>query len=63
MCDVIAAHPQLVSAGFNDLDAAALTRATVQQPARLGPDRFRTLARMAEQAIATWRYERQFHPV
>jgi peptidoglycan/xylan/chitin deacetylase (PgdA/CDA1 family) len=63
MCDVIAAHPQLISARFNDLDAATLTRAIAQPPVRLGPDRFRTLARMAEQAVATWRYERQLRPV
>ena len=63
MCDAIAAHPQLVSAGFNDLDAAELIRIREEQPTRLSPNRLRTLARMAEQAVATWCYERQLRPV
>jgi hypothetical protein len=63
MCDAIAADPRLISAGFNDLDAALLMRAPEIQPTRLGPNRLRTLARMTEQAMATWRYERQLHPV
>ncbi len=63
MCDAIATHPNLESAGFNDLNASALTRTPNQQPTRLGPNRLRTLARMAEQAVATWRYERQLRPV
>lgn len=63
MCDAIMADPRLVSAGFHDLDAAALTSNMAQQPARLGPNRLRSLARMAEQAVATWRYERQLRPV
>lgn len=63
MCDAIAADPRLVSAGFNDLDAELLTRVSAEQPTRLGPNRLRTLARMAEQAVATWRYERQLRPV
>jgi hypothetical protein len=63
MCDAIAADPRLICAGFNDLDAAVLTQASAEQPTRLGPNRLRTLARMVEQAIATWRYERQLRPV
>jgi hypothetical protein len=63
MCDAIAAHPSLVSAGFNDLDATALMRTPDQPLTRLGPNRLRTFARMAEQAVATWRYERQLRPV
>ncbi len=63
MCDAIAAHPQLFSAGFNDLDTVALTRTREKQPTRLGPNRLRTLVRIAEQAVATWRYERQLRPV
>jgi hypothetical protein len=63
MCDAIAADPRLVSAGFNDLDAVALTRAVDPRLVRLGPNRLRTFARMAEQAVATWRYERQLRPV
>jgi hypothetical protein len=63
MCKAIADDPRLVSAGFNDLDAAALTRIPDLQPTRLGPNHWRTFARMAEQALATWRYERQLRPV
>lgn len=63
MCKAIADDPRLVSAGFNDLDAAALTRSPDRQPTRLGPNHLRTFARMAEQALATWRYERQLRPV
>lgn len=63
MCDAIAGDPRLVSAGFNDLDAATLTRAVSHQPVRLGHNRLRTFARMAEQAVATWRYERQLRPI
>lgn len=63
MCNAIAGDPRLVSAGFNDLDAAALSCAPDLQLTRLGPNRLRTLARMAEQAVATWRYERQLRPV
>jgi hypothetical protein len=63
MCDAIAADPQLVSAGFNDLDATVFRSPPSQQLTRLGPNRLRTLARMAEQALATWRYERQLRPV
>ena len=60
MCNVIAAHDQLSSAGFADLDPIALVSGTA---ARLSPNRVRTLMRIAEQAIATWRYERQLRPV
>lgn len=63
MCDVIAADPRLISAGFNDVDPAAVTAGSANKPGRLGPNRLRTLARMAEQAVATWRYERQLRPV
>jgi hypothetical protein len=63
MCDAISTQPHLVSAGFNDLDATAFRNLSGQQLTRLGPNRLRTLARMAEQALATWRYERQLRPV
>jgi hypothetical protein len=63
MCDAIAADPQLVSAGFNDLDTEAFRNPPSQQLTRLAPNRLRTLARMAEQALATWRYERQLRRV
>jgi hypothetical protein len=63
MCNAISTHPHLVSAGFNDLDATAFRNPPEQQLTRLGPNRLRTLARMAEQALATWRYERQLRPV
>jgi hypothetical protein len=63
MCDAISAHPQLVSAGFNDLDATAFRNPPDQQLSRLGPNRLRTWGRMTEQALATWRYEHQLRPV
>lgn len=63
MCDVIANDPRLVSAGFNDLDAKVLTCTSAGLQTRLGPNHLRTLARMVEQAFATWRYERQLRPV
>ena len=63
MCDAIAADPRLISAGFNDLDAERLTRDSATPAARLGPNRLRTYTRMAEQAVATWRYERQLRPI
>ena len=63
MCKAIADDPRLVSAGFNDLDAVALTRIPDLQPTRLGANHLRSFARMAEQALSTWRYERQLRPV
>lgn len=63
MCKAIADDPRLVSAGFNTLDPVALTRSVSPPPDRLGPNHLRTFARMAEQALATWRYERQLRPV
>jgi peptidoglycan/xylan/chitin deacetylase (PgdA/CDA1 family) len=63
MCDAIANDPRLVSAGFNDLDAEQMTRASVTQPTRLGPNRWRTWERIVQQAVATWRYEHQLRPV
>lgn len=62
MCRVIEKHPDLVSAGFHDLDPAIAQEYPIKQP-RLGPSRLRTGMRMAEQAIGTWLYERQLRPV
>jgi peptidoglycan/xylan/chitin deacetylase (PgdA/CDA1 family) len=61
MCQMIAEHPDLTTAGFADLDPLALLR-PASPPTRLGPNRWRTASRMAEQALATWRYERQLRP-
>lgn len=63
MCKAIADDSRLESAGFNDLDEVALKRIPDPQPTRLGPNHLRSFARMAEQALATWRYERQLRPV
>ncbi|MFM9853743.1 MAG: polysaccharide deacetylase family protein [Sphingomonadaceae bacterium] len=62
MCHTIAEHPALESAGFDDLDVA-LAEPHVQTTSRLEPSLMRTAARMAEQALATWRYERQLRPI
>lgn len=59
MCHAIAANPLLQSSGFIGLDVAA----TREPELRLGPNRWRTYRRIAEQALATWRYERQLRPV
>lgn len=60
LCAHIATHPGLKTAGFADLDPA-----TADHPmpgARLGPSRIRTALRIAEQAVATWRYEHRLMP-
>lgn len=62
MCRMIETHPGLVSAGFHDLDPA-IAGADRAPQTRLGPGRLRTGLRMLEQALATWRYERQLLPV
>lgn len=59
MCDAIAAHPSLRATGFAALSPPPA--APVDRP-RLGPDRIRTAARIAEQALATWRYEHRLRP-
>jgi hypothetical protein len=59
MCRTIAQEPGLRTATFADLDAVAVL---VEEKPRLGPDRLRTLARLGEQALATWRYERRLRP-
>lgn len=61
MCGTIASHPRLQTSGFSTLDPEIATRAR-SATTRLGPSRLRTLDRMAQQAVATWLYERRFLP-
>jgi hypothetical protein len=61
MCRAIAIHPGLQTSGFIALDPEIATREP-SGAARLGPSRLRTLDRMAQQAVATWLYERRFFP-
>ncbi len=58
MCCTIASHLRLQSSGFSGLDPVMTTQ---ERPGatRLGPSRLRTLDRMAQQAVATWLYERR----
>lgn len=61
LCRAIASHPGLNSAGFGDLDPAIID--TTDTPmARLAPNIWRTGWRVIEQALMTWRYERQLRP-
>ena len=59
MCAEIGANPALKSSGFRNLDEAAILSSTTS---RLHPSTLRTAARIAEQALATWRYERRLLP-
>lgn len=61
MCRTIADHPGLETSGFADLDAA-VANGGAARAARLAPNRMRTLGRMAQQAVATWIYERRLLP-
>ena len=61
LCRTIAETPGLRAAGFADLDAAALAAAPAAAY-RLPPNYLRTFGRLAEQLLATWRYERRFLP-
>lgn len=63
MCEVIAGHPGLSSAGFADLDPAAILANADKHVDRLPARPLRTLGRIAQQAVGTWRYERQLRPV
>lgn len=63
MCETIARHPGLSAAGFADLDPAATLANADQHVDRLPPRPLRTLGRIAQQALGTWRYERQLRPV
>ena len=62
MCEAIARNPNLHTSGFRGLDPAIADRPGTDQ-SRAEPSRIRTALRMAEQALATWRYERQWLPV
>lgn len=61
MCRSIAAHPGLQTAGFADLDPG-IANSDLAHGTRLGPSRVRTFNRMAQQALATWIYDRQLFP-
>ncbi len=60
LCREVERSDHLRSATFSDLDADALVAA--RPAARLAPSHPRTAARMAEQLVATWRYERRLIP-
>jgi len=62
LCDGIAGRKALVPAGFSDLAPPPATPSIVPR-GRLAPSRLRTWARMGEQAVATWRYERRLRPL
>jgi hypothetical protein len=61
LCRTIAATPGLRAAGFADLDATTLMQAAPADT-RLPPHTLRTAGRLAEQMLATWRYERRLLP-
>ena len=61
MCQTIKESPDLMAVGFGDLDPDTATLSKANQ-LRLGPNRLRTGLRLAEQALANLRYERQLHP-
>lgn len=63
MCEAIAAHPTLSSAGFADLYPAAMLANSETGADRLPAQPLRTFGRIAQQALGTWRYERQLRPV
>lgn len=63
MCRTIAAHPNLATARFGDLDCQTIVGAENSKLARLDYNPFRTAARMVEQAMATWFYEHRLRPV
>lgn len=62
LCRTIAETAGISPAGFQDLDPALLTRSSKSTPKLLPPNRLRTLARVAEQALGTWLYERRLLP-
>ena len=57
LCRAIAADPRITPATFADLPDPTLSP-TSEVPDRLPPSRVRTWSRIAQQAWATWRYER-----
>ncbi len=62
LCDVIAQQPALQGVGFTQL-RSDLVHVNRPHPTRLHANRLRTLERMVEQAVATWRFERQLRPI
>jgi len=54
MCRALADHPGLRSAGFRDLDPAALAETAADPAPLLPPSYIRTAGRMAEQAVSAW---------
>ncbi len=60
LCREVERNQHLRAATFADLDADAMIAA--QPVARLTPSYPRTAARMAEQLVATWRYEHRLIP-
>jgi hypothetical protein len=63
MCRTIADHSLLESAGFNDLPDTVLAKPRGFTATRLAPSLPRTVERIIQQALSTWRYERQLRPV
>jgi len=61
MCRTIAGHPGLTTNGFADLDPV-MAGPGRSAGSRLAPDRLRRLSRIAQQAVATWLYERRLLP-
>ena len=59
LCRTIAGNPSLSAARIGELDGRIATDGDREH---LAPNRLRTLARMGEQAVATWRYERRLLP-
>ncbi len=57
-----ASEPRLVPMGFRDLPQS-LAKPDIRTLTRVSPSRLRTGWRMAQQAWATWRYERRLKPV
>jgi hypothetical protein len=57
LCTVVSENSKLRSATFADISPPAAGGGS-RPPSRLGPSSVRTLARIAEQALATWRFER-----
>jgi len=60
MCRTIADTPGLRSVRIADLDPVGILG---PDKSRIGASRLRTWARLAEQAMATWAYERRLRPV
>ncbi|MDI1297253.1 MAG: hypothetical protein PSY12_15480 [bacterium] len=61
LCREASRLPDIRTAGFHDL-APDLADAPARALTRLAPHRWRTGMRIAEQALATWRYERRLIP-